>query len=108
MREYDVRITEDARSDLHSIYQYVVKVSFVENAELVKDRIIQKLESFRYAPERSGVVGVDQHGWNIRSTSAGRYRILYAVSQETREVFIARILGIGRDYQPEVFKIARP
>lgn len=108
MREYSVVISPEAERDLWEIRGYVAEVSSEANAEFVIERLKAKADTFNFAPERNEIVGTDTRGRSVRATTTGRYRLVYIVKRDEHEVVISRVFSVGRDYQPEVFKIARP
>lgn len=98
MKEYEVLISDLAREDLRSIYDYVCQISYDENATMVVGRILSKIASFKTAPERTEPFAEDFDGHQLRYVVAGRYRVIYTVDRANAKVAIVRIFSVGRDY----------
>lgn len=97
MRKYKIVFAKEAKEDLKNIRVYVERVSSVQNANMVTKRIAKKIRSFNVFPERSEIFDENGSGLLLRATISGKYRIIYAVKKQTKEVVIVRIISASQD-----------
>ena len=98
MKIYQVIISEEARNDLNSIYEYIA--FDVENpigADKVINAIINKCVKLSVFPKAS-VVKYTINGQKLRFTKAGKYTIIYYVNDKTSTVCIKSIIYSRRNF----------
>ncbi|MBQ9180915.1 type II toxin-antitoxin system RelE/ParE family toxin [Candidatus Saccharibacteria bacterium] len=96
MKTYRIIISDNAWNDISDISNYISSVSSEANAQMVIRRIFDKLATFKTFPKRNIIYGHDEKGRTLRATMAGKYRIIYHVSDS--EVWIARIVSRASNY----------
>lgn len=95
MKEYEIRLTAGALSDLKSIHEYVVKNQSPDDADHVFNSILDLIEELQTYPNRGvcpaelRALGRDEY----REVFFKPYRIIYSV--DGNRVFI-RIIADGR------------
>ena len=95
---YVVEMTDQARTDLRSIYEYIAFVLQSKiNADRQLDRIEREILSLSELPERYKVLDL---GFEATKT----IRMVYHVAKERGTVQILRILYGGRDIPAELEK----
>ena len=72
-----IKITPKAKKDIDGIYKYIVQDSF-QNAELVAESIIRKIETLRRQPDFGKIVK-EFNNPAIRELKLFKYRIIYRV-----------------------------
>ena len=96
---YVVEMTDQARTDLRDIYEYIAfSLQSKINADRQLDRIEREIMSLTDMPERYKVLdlGFDAEK-TVRIVTVDRYCVVYHVAKEYRTVQILRILYGGRD-----------
>ena len=94
---YRVRLADQAKQDLHDIYEYVAFTLLEPGvARNLQNRIVSGLNSLREMPCRFPVY--QEEPWKsreLRRINIGNYSGFYLVSEKT--VLVVRILYGGRD-----------
>ena len=101
---YVVEMTDQARTDLRGIYEYIAFALQSEiNADHQLDRIEREILSLSEMPERYKVLDLDfETGKTVRMVTVDRYCVIYHVAKERGAVQILRILYGGRDMEAEL------
>lgn len=97
MKEYVVIFSNKAEEDLNNIFAFVKGVSSKWEAEIVLRKIVKKAMRLDVFPERSEVIYKDEYGYAYRTTTSGRYRLVYIVERRENKVLIARIISVGQN-----------
>ena len=103
---YVVEMTDQAKTDLRGIYEYIAfALQSKINADRQLDRIEREILSLSDMPERYKVLdlGFDA-GKTVRMVAVDRYCVIYHVAKERGAVQILRILYGGRDIPAELEK----
>ena len=103
---YVVEMTDQARTDLRSIYEYIAfAVQSKINADRQVDRIEREILALSDMPERYKVLDLGfEAAKTVRMVAVDRYCVIYHVAKERRAVQILRILYGGRDIPAELEK----
>ena len=103
---YLVEITDQARTDLRGIYEYIAFTPRSKiNADRQLDRIEQEILSLAEMPERYKVLDLGfEAAKTVRRVTVDRYCVIYCVAKERGAVQILRILYGGRDIPAELEK----
>ena len=103
---YMVEMTDQARTDLRGIYEYLAfTLRSRINADRLLDRIERAILSLSEMPERYKVLDLGfEAARTVRMVTAGRYCVIYHVAKERGAVQILRILYGGRDIPAEIEK----
>ena len=72
-----IKITSKAKNDIKGIYDYILQDSY-QNAELVAESIIRKIETLRRQPDFGKIVK-ELNNPAIRELKLFKYRIIYRV-----------------------------
>ena len=96
MKEYVVIFSNKAEEDLNNIFAFVEEISSKWEAEIVLQKNVRKAMRLDVFPERSEVVYKDEYGYAYRTTTSGRYRLVYVVKRRENKVLIARIISVGQ------------
>jgi toxin ParE1/3/4 len=72
-----VKITPKAKKDIAGIYKYILKDSY-QNAELVSELIIKKIEALKRQPDFGKIVK-EFNNPIIRELKLFKYRIIYRI-----------------------------
>ena len=101
---YVVEMTEQARTDLRGIYEYIaLALQSKINADRQLDRIEREILSLSELPERYKVLDLGfESGKTVRMVTVDRYCVIYHVAKERGAVQILRILYGGRDIKTEL------
>lgn len=98
MKIYQVVISEEARCDLNSIYEYIaVDVENPIGASKVVNTLINKCARLSVFPKAS-VVKYTINGQGLRFTRVGKYTIIYYVDDKESTVFIKSIIYSRRNF----------
>ncbi len=103
---YMVEMTDQARTDLRGIYEYIAFALHSKiNAERQLERIEREILSLSELPERYKALdlGFDA-AKTVRMVTVDRYCVIYHVVKERGAVQILRILYGGRDIPAELEK----
>ena len=103
---YVVEMTDQARTDLRGIYEYIAFALHSKiNADRQLDRIEWEILSLSDMPERYKVLDLGfEAPKTVRMVAVDRYCVIYHVSKERGAVQILRILYGGRDIPAELEK----
>lgn len=103
MKEYKVVFSERATERLEDIYDYVCAASLTRwVARQVITEIEQKVRSLNTFPKRDEIYKVI-NGYEYRFTHAGKYRIVYRVSDEDGIVYITSIMHVKQNLTEDDF-----
>ena len=107
---YVVEMTDQARTDLRAIYEYIAFVLQSKiNADRQLDRIEREILSLSDIPERYKVLDLGlEAAKTVRMVAVDRYCVIYHVAKERGAVQILRILYGGRDNPAELEKDMNP
>ena len=72
-----IKITPKAKKDISGIYKYILKDSY-QNAELVSESIIKKIETLKRQPDFGKIVK-EFNNPIIRELNLFKYRIIYRI-----------------------------
>ncbi len=97
MKKYQIFFSELAKKDLGNIYAFIEDISSEENAKLVISRIAQRVYRLNVFPERSEILAYSQDKTALRSTTSGKYRIIYTVNKKDSQVIIVRVFSVKQD-----------
>ena len=97
MKQYRVRLTEDAEQDLIDIYRYISIHDTEQNADYVLDQLESLCSRLTELPERGHVPPeLDRIGvTNYREVNFKPYRVIYEVIRQ--DIFVHCILDGRRD-----------
>ena len=103
---YEIVVTDQARTDLRGIYEYIAFVLQSKiNADRQLDRIEREILSLSDMPERYKVLDLGfEAAKTVRMAAVNRYCVIYHVAKERGAVQILRILYGGRDIPAELEK----
>ena len=103
---YVVEMTDQARTDLRGIYEYIAfALQSKINADRQLDRIEREILSLSDMPERYKVLDLGfEVAKTVRMVAIDRYCVIYHVAKERGAVQILRILYGGRDIPAELEK----
>ncbi|MCQ2062577.1 MAG: type II toxin-antitoxin system RelE/ParE family toxin [Fibrobacter sp.] len=98
---YKVIISEQAESDLKSIYSYISDELKSENsAERITLRLHNAMASLTTMPKRFQVYPVEPwQSREVRSVPVGNYNLFYLVKDDDCEVWITRVVYGKRDFK---------
>lgn len=101
---YVVEMTDQARTDLRGIYEYIAfALQSKINADRQLNRIEREILSLSEMPERYKVLDLGfEADKTVRMVSVDRYCVIYHVANELGAVQILRILYGGRDIEAEM------
>ena len=101
---YAVEMTDQARTDLRGIYEYIAfALQSRINADRQLDRIEREILSLSEMPERYKVLDLGfEAAKTVRMVTVDRYCVIYHVAKERGAVQILRILYGGRDIEAEM------
>lgn len=101
---YVVEMTDQARTDLRGIYEYIAfALQSKINAGRQLDRIEREILSLSDMPERYKVLDLGfESAKTVRMVAVDRYCVIYHVAKERGAVQILRILYGGRDIPAEL------
>ena len=101
---YVVEMTDQARTDLRGIYEYIAfALQSKINADRQLDRIEREILSLSEMPERYKVLDLGfEPGKTVRMVTVDHYSVIYHVAKERGAVQILRILYGGRDIEAEM------
>lgn len=101
---YVVEMTDQARTDLRGIYEYIAfALQSKINADRQLDRIEREILSLSEMPERYKVLDLGfEAAKTVRLVTVDRYCVIYHVAKERGAVQILRILYGGRDMEAEL------
>lgn len=101
---YLVEMTDQARTDLRGIYEYIAfALQSKINADRQLDRIEREILSLSEMPERYKVLDLGfEAAKTVRMVTVDRYCVIYHVAKERGAVQILRILYGGRDIEAEM------
>ena len=99
MKEYFVEITEEALSDLESIYTHIAFVLLApENAMGQYDRIAERILKLSYLPERNRIMGAEpEHSKGLRRMIVDNYSVFYVVQND--RVIVTNVLYSASDIE---------
>ena len=103
---YVIEMTDQARTDLRGIYQYIAfALQSKINADRQLDRIEREILSLSEMPERYKILDLGfEAAKTVRMVAVDRYCVIYHVVKERGAVQILRILYGGRDIPAELEK----
>ena len=101
---YVVEMTDQARTDLRGIYEYIAfALQSKINADRQLDRIEREILSLSEMPERYKILDLGFDATKaVRIVTVDRYCVIYHVAKESGAVQILRILYGGRDIPAEM------
>lgn len=107
---YVVEMTDQARTDLRAIYEYIAfALQSKINADRQLDRIEREILSLSEMPERYKVLELGfEAAKTVRMVAVDHYCVIYYVAKERGAVQILRILYGGRDIPEELEKDMNP
>lgn len=101
---YQVRISEQAETDLRGIYEYIAyELQSPENAEGQLERLENCILSLDQMPDRFRAYGKEP--WKSRGLQivpVDNYCVLYISDKETGIVTIIRVMYGGRDIETQL------
>ena len=99
MREYAVKITEKALTDMNGIYEYIaLNLQSPENAMGQYNRIADHVLELGFFPEKFRVVDFEpERSQGLRRMLANNYSIFYVFKDET--VTVTRVLYSASDIE---------
>lgn len=96
---YIVSVTQEAKSDLRSIYCYIsFELLSPENAKGQMDRLKKAISTLREFPTRYRLM--EDEPWKsrgLRTMPCDNFLIFYLVKEEKNEVIVSRVLYGKRD-----------
>ncbi len=107
---YVVEMTDQARTDLRGIYEYITfALQSKINADRQLDRIEREILSLSDMPERYKALDLGfEAAKTVRMVAVDRYCVIYHVAKERGAVQILRILYGGCDIPTELEKDMNP
>ena len=96
MKKYKVLFSEEAKKDLKNIYTYILENFSREEADAVVLKIAERVKMLDIFPERTEPFDKNKDGRPVRVTISGKYRVIYLVDKENKEVLIARIFSVSQ------------
>ena len=105
---YSVEITEQAQTDLRSIFEYIAfELQSMQNAVNQLSKLEGEILSLDRMPERYRRYGKEP--WKsrgLRMMTVDRYCVFYVPNMETRVVQIVRVMYGGRNVEAELNRYA--
>jgi toxin ParE1/3/4 len=99
LKSWFVILTKNAKTDLKNIHDHIAFELFSPQTAFAQiDHILDAAENLAVFPKKHPLCrhkGLAKKG--LHAASAGRYRILYTISENTKEVYVARVLYGGCD-----------
>ncbi|MCD7717507.1 MAG: type II toxin-antitoxin system RelE/ParE family toxin [Lachnospiraceae bacterium] len=104
MKQYDVRITEDAISDMEQIYDYIAHTLLSpENALGQYNRIADAILTLAVLPERIKIMESEpEHSREIRRMSVDNYSVFFVIRGDT--VIVINVLYSASNIQERLRK----
>jgi len=101
MDKYSLALAEKAKRDLRDIHTYVaVNLCEPTLADQLLDKIEAEILTLRQMPKRYALERDDQlKQRNLRKLAVGNYLVFYAVHDNVKTVYIARVLYAKRDWK---------
>ena len=104
---YEVRLTPEAKADLHGIFEYIAyNLQSVQNAVGQLDRLEQGIKSLDQMPERFRIY--EKEPWrsrNLRIMPIDNYIVFYIPDHEENIVTVIRVIYGGRDIDSQLNKM---
>ena len=101
---YSVELTEQAESDLRSIFEYIAfELNSLQNATGQLNRLEKSIKGLKQMPERFKIY--DREPWrsrNLRIMPVDNYLVFYIPNESSKRVNIIRIMYSGRDVQSQL------
>ena len=101
---YSVELTEQAESDLRSIFEYIAfELGSVPHATGQLNRLEKSIKGLKQMPERFKIY--DREPWrsrNLRIMPVDNYLVFYIPNKSSKKVNIIRIMYSGRDEQSQL------
>ena len=95
MKQYDVKISHTALSDMEQIYSYIAD-RLLEPDMGQYNRIAEAIQSLNILPERCALVESEpEHTQGLRQMLVDNYSVFYIVGEDT--VSVARVLYSASD-----------
>lgn len=100
MKNYKIKISNEAKIDLYSIFEYISNQLFEPKIALKTIRKIKnEIFSLSTMPERFSLVTDERlEKLGIRKVIADNYIVFYFIDKKTKLVFIIRVLYGKRDW----------
>lgn len=102
--KWTINYTNAAEQDLRSIYEYIANtLCALDNAKNLTRQIMDEISSLDEMPNR--YARYDKEPWKdrgLRFLSVKNYVIFYLPNEETKTVYIIRIMYGGRDIEKQL------
>ena len=97
MKQYDVKISHEALSDMEQIYSYIAdRLLEPDTAMGQYNRIAEAIQSLNILPERCALVGSEpERTQGLRQMLVDNYSVFYIVGEDA--VSVARVLYSASD-----------
>lgn len=106
---YEISMTPQAKTDLHSIYEYIAfDLQASQNATDQLERLEESITSLKQMPERFRVY--DKEPWksrNLRIMSVDNYLVFYIPNHTDDIVTIIRVMYSGQDIDRQLNRIKK-
>ena len=108
MKQYDVKISRMALSDMEQIYSYIAdRLLESDTAMRQYDRIAEAIQSLNILPERCALVESEpERTQGLRQMLVDNYSVFYIVSEDA--VSVARVLYSASDLVRRLRKMKYP
>lgn len=102
--KYEVILTEKAKIELDSIYQYIAK-SFMakETAKRFIDKVKKSILRLEDMPELCSIIEEYNFREEYRKLVINNYVAIYRIDREHKKVYITRIIYGGRNYLNDIW-----
>lgn len=99
---YHVKISEQAQSDIYSIYSYIAQeLKAPAAASALSERMEQAILSLSEMPERFNLYPDEPwHGSGLRKMGVANFIVFYII--QARSVVIIRVMYAGRDAKSQL------
>lgn len=106
---YDVQISNQAESDLRSIFEYIAfELQSVQNAVGQISRIEESINSHDQMPDRFRAYGKEPwYSRGLRVMPVDNYIVFYIPNHDTKVVNVVRVMYGGRDIDTQFSRFTK-
>ena len=106
---YDIQISNQAESDLRSIFEYIeFELQSVQNAAGQLSRLEESINSLDQMPDRYRAYEKEPwHSRGLRVMPVDNYIVFYSPNHDTQVVNIVRVMYRGRDIDTQLSRFAK-
>ncbi len=106
---YDVQISNQAETDLRSIFEYIAfELQSVQNAVGQLTRLEERINSLAQMPDRYRTYEKEPwHSRGLRVMPVDNYIVFYIPNHDTKAVNIIRVMYGGRDIDTQLSRFTK-